>query len=158
MKKYFRRIAAVIILSPGLTGTYFLAFFIGKEKAIKLIGPLFTFATKPFAGYWVPKIKSASDFGDFSKRMKKKFWPWKLFFDFSIVEDNSEVFKLNVTYCPICDVIKTFGLSGLTPFTCKTDWRVAKVKEDKWLFKRKHQLSTGDSFCDHTYLKKINNP
>lgn len=158
MKKYFRRIGAVIILAPGLTGTYFLSFFIGKEKAIKLIGPLFTRVTKPFARNWVPKIDSASDFGNFSKRMKKKFWLWKLFFDFSIVEDNSDVFKLNVTYCPICNVIKTFGLSDLTPFVCEADWRVAKENEDKWLFKRKHQLATGDSFCDHTYLKKIDNP
>ncbi|MFA6977728.1 MAG: L-2-amino-thiazoline-4-carboxylic acid hydrolase [Ignavibacteriaceae bacterium] len=157
MKILFRKLAAFIILAPGLTGVYFLSLLVGKEKAIKLYGPLFTFITLPFAGYWVPKIKSASDFGDFSKRTKKKFWLWKLFFDFSIVQDKNDVFKLNVTYCPICDVIKTFGLSDLTPFVCEADWRVAKENENKWLFKREHQLATGDSFCDHTYLKKIEN-
>jgi hypothetical protein len=157
MKILFRKLAAFITLAPGLTGLYILSLLVGKEKAIKLSGPLFTFVTKPFARNWVPKIDSASDFDNFSIRMKKKFWLWKLFFDFSIVEDNSEVFKLNVTYCPICDVIKAFGLSDLTPFVCEADWQVAKENEDKWLFKREHQLSTGDSFCDHTYLKKIEN-
>ncbi len=157
MKKSIRRFAAFITLSPGLTGVYFLSFLIGKEKAIKLFGPLFTIATKPFARYWVPKIESASDFGNFSNRMKKKFWLWKLFFDFSIIQDKSDIFELNVTYCPICDVIKTFGLSDLAPFVCEADWQVAKENKDKWLFKRQHQLATDDSFCDHTYLKKIEN-
>ena len=154
MKKTFRRTVAFMILAPGIIWTYFLSIFIGKEKAIKLCGPFFTIASKPFSKNWVPKVESASDFDNFSAKMQKGFWLWRPFFDFSIVQDNSDVFKLKITYCPICDVIQTLGLSGLAPFVCEADWQVAKENEDKWLFKRKHQLSTGDSDCDHTYLRK----
>jgi len=157
IKKTFRRIAAFLILAPGIIWTYFLSIFIGKEKAIKLCGPFFTLFSKPFSRNWVPKINSASEFDNFSTKMQKGFWLWKPFFDFSIVKDNSDEFKLKITYCPICDVIQTFGLSGLASFVCEADWQVARENEEKWLFNRKYQLSTGDSYCDHTYLRKKEN-
>ncbi|MBA4421665.1 MAG: hypothetical protein C0390_01040 [Syntrophus sp. (in: bacteria)] len=157
MKKLFRRIAAFMILAPGLIWTYFLLFFIGKERAIKLCGPFFTLASKPFARNWVSKIESASDFDNFSIKMRKDFWLWGPLFDFSIVQDDHNTFKLNITYCPICDVIKAVGLSGLAPFVCEADWQVANENKDKWLFKREYQLSTGDPYCDHTYLRKTQN-
>jgi hypothetical protein len=154
MKKIFRRIATFVILAPGIIWTYFLSIFIGKEKAIKLCGPFFTLVSKPFARNWVPKVDSASDFDNFSIKMQRGFWLWKPFFDFSIAQDNSDVFQLKITYCPICDVIQTFGLSDLAPFVCDADWQVAKENEEKWIFTRTYQLSTGDSYCDHTYLRK----
>lgn len=154
MKKYFRRITAVIILAPGIFWTYFLSIFIGKEKAIKLCGPFFTLASLPFSRSWVPKVESAADFDNFSAKMQKKFWLWKPFFDFSIVKDNSELFELRITYCPICDVIQSFGLYDLAPFVCEADWQIAKENKGKWIFKRVHQLSNGDLYCDHTYLRK----
>lgn len=154
MKKFFRRMVAIAILAPGIIWTYFLSIFVGKEKAIKLCGPFFMLASKPFARNWVPKLEKASDFDDFSAKMRKGFWLWKPFFDFSIVKDNRDVFKLEITYCPICDVIQAIGLSGLAHFVCEADWQVAKENEGKWLFKRNYQLSTGDSYCDHTYIRK----
>jgi hypothetical protein len=154
MKKAIRRFLAFIMLSPGILWTRFLSIFIGKERAIKLCGPFFTKATMPFARNWVPKLQCASDFDSFSSKMQKNFWLWKPFFDFSIVQDDSEVFKLKFTYCPICDVYQLFKLSGLTHYACEADWKVAKENEEKWTFQRKHQLSTGDSYCDHSYLRK----
>ena len=87
--------------------------------------------------------------------MQKNFWLWKPFFDFTITHDDSNVFKLEITYCPICDVIKMLGLAELAPYVCEADWLVAKENEEKWIFERKYQLSTGDSHCGHTYLRKI---
>lgn len=154
MKKLLRRCVAMAILAPGISWTYFLSVFIGKERAIKVCGPFFTIASKPFSRFWVPNVESSSDFDNFSTRIRKGFWLWKPFFDFSVVQDNCDVFKLKITYCPLCDVMQTLGLSGLAPFVCEADWQVAKENEDKWLFKRKRQLSTGDLDCDHTYVRK----
>lgn len=154
MQKYFRRVTALLVLAPGLAGVYALSLFTGRERAIQWCGPFFTRATRPFARSWVPKIESAADFEAFSTRMKSSFWRWKPFFDFSIVRDDSEVFELKITYCPICDVIKTLGLSELAPFVCEADWQVADDNKEKWLFRREYQLSTGDPHCNHTYGKK----
>lgn len=156
MKKIFRRIAAFMMLAPGLAWTYFLSLFMGKERAVKFVGPYFTLATRPFARNWVPKINSPSGFDNFSTEMKKNFWLWEPFFDFVIVQDSSDVFALKITYCPLCDVMQALGLPGLAPFVCEADWQVARENEGNWLFQRTHQLSTGDSYCDHTYLRKIN--
>jgi hypothetical protein len=41
----------------------------------------------------------------------------------------SDVFKLEITYCPICDVIQMFGLPDLAPYVCEADWQVAKENE-----------------------------
>lgn len=154
MKKLFRRIAATAILAPGIAMTYALALFVGRKKAIELCGPLFTWASRPFARNWVPKMESAADFGSFSTKMKKGLWLWRPFFDFSVVKDTGDGVEMKVTYCPICDTLKTLGLSGATPFVCQADWEVAKENRDKWRFQRSHQLATGDAYCDHTYLRK----
>jgi hypothetical protein len=52
-------------------------------------------------------------------------------------------------------MLKTLGFSELTQFVCDADREIANENEDKWLFKREHQLATGDSYCDHTYLRKL---
>lgn len=155
MKRLFRRIWALAILAPGIAWTYLLWLFIGKKKAIQLSGPFFTLATKPFARNWVPKMTDATDFSQFSTGMKKNFWLWRPFFDFSIVRDTDDVFEMNIKYCPICDVMKILHLSELTHFVCDADWQVAKENKRHWTFRRKFQLSTDDPFCDHTYLRRM---
>jgi hypothetical protein len=154
MKRTIRRFLAFMMLGPQVLWTRFLSIFIGKERAINLCGPFFTKATMPFSRNWVPKLQCASDFDSFSSKMQKNFWLWKPFFDFTIAQNDSDVFKLEITYCPICDVIQMLGLPDLAPYVCEADWQVAKENEEKWIFQRKYQLSTGDSHCDHTYLRK----
>ena len=53
-------------------------------------------------------------------------------------------------------MLKNLGFSELTHFVCDADWEIANENEDKWLFKREHQLATGDLYCDHTYLRVSN--
>lgn len=155
MRRLFRRSAALLILAPGVVWTHFLSLFLGRERAIRVCGPFFTLASLPFARNWVPKAESVSDFDNFSARMKKKFRLWEPFFDIAIEQDDDNVFKLNITYCPLCDVIGALGLPGLAPYICEADRQVATENRDKWLFVREHQLATGDPCCDHTYLRKI---
>lgn len=85
--------------------------------------------------------------------MQKKIWLWNLFFDFSISENTSDVFRLHIIYCPIHDMMQNLGFSELTRFVCDADWKIANENENKWIFKREHQLATGHAYCDHTYLK-----
>lgn len=155
MKRLFRRLWALAILGPGIAWTYLLWLLIGKKKAIRLSGPLFTLATKPFARNWVPRMTDATDFSEFSPRMTKKFWLWGIFFDFCVVRDTGDVFEMNIRYCPICDVMKMMRLPEMTQFVCDADWQVARENIRHWTFRRKFQLSTGDPFCDHTYLRRV---
>jgi hypothetical protein len=50
--------------------------------------------------------------------------------------------------------LNTVGLSYLNPHICEGDWAKANENRKKWLFERTHQIGTGDSFCDPTYLRK----
>jgi hypothetical protein len=155
MKMIFRKTMAFLLIGPAALWTHLISLFAGKAKAANFCGPYFTLATKPFARFLAPHIHCADDFDRVFPGMQKKFWLWKLFFDFSISENTNDIFKLHITHCPIQDMLKTLGFSELTQFVCDADREIANENEDKWLFKREHQLATGDSYCDHTYLRKL---
>jgi hypothetical protein len=154
MKMIFRKTIAFLLIAPAAMWTHLISLFIGKEKAANFCGPYFTLATKPFAWFLAPHINHAADFDHVFSGMQKKFWLWKLFFDFSIGKNTTDILQLNITYCPIQDMLKNLYFPELTLFVCDADWKIANENEDKWLFKREHQLATGDSYCDHTYLRK----
>ena len=154
MKNMIRNIAAAILLSPFLVTVYLTSIFAGKEKAIAFFGPFVTSLAKQSLRFWVPKIETANDFDRFPSRMKANFYLWRPFYDIELAEETDDTFKLNVRNCPFCEVLNNSGLSGLSPYVCKGDWQIADENKDKWIFERKHQIGTGDSFCDHTYKRK----
>lgn len=153
MKTIIRNISTTILLSPLIVLIY-LTFMFGKKRAIKLWGPFMTFLAKQSLNFWVPKLKNSKDFNQFPSRMKANFWLWRPFFDIHITEETNDVFKLYIKNCPFCEVISKVGLSELNPYVCEGDWAMARENKDKWKFDRKHQIGTGDNFCDHTYIRK----
>ncbi len=154
MKKWFRLTVGFLVVAPFVIAVYVLLPFIGKEKAIRFVGPKATSLSKLFLKFFIPDIKDASEFYQFSPKMKKNFWLWRPFYDFTIAQDDGNVFKLHVYNCPFCEAIIKSGLPELAPHLCQGDWEVAKENQDKWDFERSRQIGTGDSLCDHTYKRR----
>lgn len=154
MKKIVRFLSGVLFIGPIVLLTYLFSLFLGREKAVRLWGPVITSIAKSGVNLFIPKLKDASEFDFFAERMKKNFWLWKPFYDFTISQDGRDVFQLNVKNCPFCETAIKLGLPELGPYFCQGDWEVAKENKDKWDFNRTHQIGTGDKFCNHTYLRK----
>lgn len=133
---------------------YLLSPFIGKDKAIKLIGPLATYVAKFALIFFVPRIKGASEFHLVSSKIKERYWLWKPLFDYSIAYQNQNLVQLHVSYCPFYEALNKLRLKEMGPYICQGDWEIAKDYSDKWDFDRVHQIGTGDNFCDHTYKRK----
>ena len=153
MKNIIRNIIIAVLLSPMILFVYLTAIFIGRQRAAALVGPALTSAAKRSLRYWVPRIYSPEDFDTFAPAMKSRFWLWKPLYDIGIEEETRDVFRIRVTNCPFCEVLIAAGLKELAPRMCEADWAVARDNSDKWSFDRKHQIGTGDAFCDHTYMR-----
>ena len=153
MKKVFRKIFGLIIVSPFVVASKLLSIFLGQEKAIQVVGPKLTKSAKRSLKFWVPKIDNAKDFDAFAAKMKKNFRLWKPLYEIEISEESNDVFKLHVSNCPFCEALDRLGMSKLSPYVCEGDWAIARDNADKWKFERKYQIGTGDSYCDHTYKR-----
>ncbi len=153
-KKLFRQIVGFIIVIPATVKVYAFTPFIGKENAIAFWGPSVTAMAKRSLRYWVPKIETAAAFDSFPSRMKARFRLWRPFFDLRVVQEDHDTFKIHVQNCPFCEAFNRLGLSRMGSYFCQGDWEVAKEHSDKWGFHRKHQIGTGDTYCDHTYLRR----
>jgi predicted ArsR family transcriptional regulator len=153
MKKFFRKIIGYIVVSPFVVASKFLSIFLGKQKAIEVVGPRLTKSAKRFLKFWIPKIDGAEDFASFPAKMKKNFRLWEPLYDIEISEESNDVFKLHVSNCPFCEALNRLGMSKLSPYVCEGDWAIARDNADKWKFERNYQIGTGDSYCDHTYKR-----
>jgi hypothetical protein len=154
MKKWIRNVFVGIFLSPLIAYTHILSAVVGRDKAIKAVGRSLTHVAKRSLKFWVPKIARAEDFDEFAPKMKARFPLWKPLYDIDVVEETRDVIRLRVSNCPFCEVLSGVGLETLSPYVCEADWAIARENADKWSFERKHQIGTGDSFCDHAYLRK----
>ncbi|WP_419656213.1 hypothetical protein Dvar_53150 [Desulfosarcina variabilis str. Montpellier] len=153
MKNIFRKLIGYVVVLPFVVRCKFLSLFIGKEKAIKAIGPKLTKSAKRSLKFWVPKIDNPKDFDSFPAKMKKKFRIWEPLFDIEISEERNDLFKLCVSNCPFCEALNRIGIPELSPYVCEGDWAIARDNADKWKFERNYQIGTGDSYCDHTYKR-----
>jgi hypothetical protein len=125
-----------------------------KNKAVQIWGPVATFVSKQSVRFLVLKIENAQEFDLFPKKIKsnlRRFW--KPLYDYKIKEETENTIKLNMMNCPFYEVLHKTELPDLCRYICEGDWAYARENEDKWLFERKHQIGTGDSFCDHTYKR-----
>ena len=154
MKTLIRNIFVATVLSPLIAYVYLRSLSDGRKKVVALVGPSLTRAAKHSLRYWVPALDRPEDFDRFAPSMKSRFWIWKLLYDFVVIEETRDIFKLRISNCPFCEVLKAMGLPELGPYVCEGDWAKAGENSDKWTFDRQHQIGTGDSFCDHTYMRK----
>ena len=74
--------------------------------------------------------------------------------DVVVEKEDRDVFKVHVFNCPFCEAFNALRMPELSPYVCEGDWEKARANKKKWDFERKHQIGTGDSFCDHTYKRK----
>ncbi len=113
---------------------------------------------KLFVNLTLPNIRDASEFDRFASRLKANFrHRWRFIYDYAIAHEDRDRLALRFSNCPFCDVLNQVGLAELRPYVCQGDWAAAKDNADKWTFERRHQIGTGDDFCDHTYLRKQEN-
>lgn len=153
MKKIFRKIIGYMVVGPFVVASKFLSIFLGKEKAIEVVGTRLTETAKRSLKFWVPRIDNAQDFDSFPAKMKKNFRLWKPFYDIEISKEGNDIFKLHVSNCPFCEALNRLGMSKLSPYVCEGDWAIARDNADNWKFERNYQIGTGDSYCDHTYKR-----
>ncbi|WP_028584433.1 L-2-amino-thiazoline-4-carboxylic acid hydrolase [Desulfogranum mediterraneum] len=153
MKKYLRLFCGLIAVFPLIVSTRLLSIFVGQDKAVKCIGPLATAGAKRLLKYWVPRARKSDDFDSFAARMKENFWLWRPLYDIEIQREEKDVFELYISNCPFCEILNSFGLSTLSRYVCEGDWEIAKEHPDQWLFERSHQIGSGDTYCNHTYKR-----
>ncbi len=154
MKKILRQLVAFIVVGPFILCIKILSFFSSREKAIEIMSPIIVKVAKIFVRILVPNVKNATDFDilkDTITKRASRLWP---FYDISIAENNDNLLKLHVANCPFAELAIRLGYIDIGPFVCQGDWEVAKDNINKWDFERKHQIGTGDSYCDHTYKRK----
>lgn len=154
MKKILRDLTGYIVIAPFILCIKVLSVFSTREKAIALMSPLVIKAAKRFVRILVPYVKRASDFDEFKKTITSRAPKLWLFYDITFSESEN-LLKLHVANCPFAEIAKRLGYADLGPIMCHSDWEVAKDNFDKWDFERKHSIGEGDSFCDHTYKRKL---
>ena len=155
MKNIIRQFIGFTFVIPYVCMIWYLSIFIEREKALQIIGHQITRLAKGSLRDWVPYIRDASEFDLLRSKMKGNLTFWSPLFDISIVKDDHNTFKVHVQNCPFCETFIKLGMPELAPYVCEGDWEKAKSNKNKWLFERKHQIGTGDSFCDHTYKRII---
>ncbi len=153
--KIFRKLVGLHFALPFFIMVKIASLFIGKEKAIELLGPVVTSASKILGSiFMVPRIGSYADFDIFVSRMRRKIWFMKPLYDIAVFHLDRDKIVLNYANCPLCEGFSSLGLTELSPYLCQGDWEIAKDNADKWDFERTHQIVTGDGYCDHTYKRK----
>lgn len=154
MKKMLRGLTGFIVVYPFILCIKLLSVFSTREKAIAIMSPLIIKTAKRFVRILVPNVKSAADFDKLKNTiisMSSRLW---LFYDITFSVKSDDLLKLHVANCPFAEMAKRLGYADIGTYICHGDWEIAKDNIDKWDFERKHQIGTGDSFCDHTYKRK----
>ncbi len=154
MKEVLRQFIGFIIIGPFILGIKLLSLFSTREKAVAIMSPLIIKVAKMFVRILVPYVNNADDFDKLKDTITKRAPRLRLFYDITFAEKNDKLLKLHVANCPVAEMAERLGYTDLGPVICQGDWEVAKDNIDKWDFERKHQIGTGDSFCDHTYKRK----
>jgi hypothetical protein len=154
LKELGRQVIGLITVLPTAFKVWATTPFLGKERAVAYWGPGMTAMAKWSLRFWVPQIASAADFDLFQTKMKANFRLWRPLFDIHIEREDHHIFQLKVKNCPFCQALFRVGLPELAPYVCQGDWEKARDNADKWVFERNCQIGTGDSYCDHTYLRK----
>ena len=155
MKNGFRVCIGFLVAFPLALITHVISPFIGKQKAVALLGPVATAYAKLLQQFFPPKIYKASEFELFKIRLKDRQRLWGLIYDYPIEHLDDNTVQLNIKNCPFAEAMFKLKVSEFGPYICQGDWEVAKDNSDKWLFERSCTIATGGKICDFTY-KKLN--
>jgi len=156
VKRYLGKILAIMIVTPCIIANRILTLCIDKDKANKVCGPYLTLIAEFVLKCTLPKINSPSEFDLFRNKIKKNLRLWKPLVDFSIIDEDDNSIKLHISHCPLSEILIKTGHPELAEYVCQGDLKAAENNAQNWLFKREHQIGRGDTFCDHTYKRKVN--
>ena len=77
----------------------------------------------------------------------------RLLYDIHVAYQDDDKIVLKYNNCPHCEAFCSFGLPEFGSYACDSDWVIADRNKNNWQFERNHQIGTGDSYCDHTYIR-----
>lgn len=143
-----------IITLPFVLQTYALIPFIGKKRAIRIVGKQLILAAASGAKLIVPRINSKLDFSIFKQKIKRNFLFFRKLLRLRIENETQDKIEFRFQFCPVTKMLTIFGLSELCKYSCAGDWKLAKENKEYWTFTRKQTIGTGGSYCNHTYSRK----
>lgn len=158
MTKIIRKVTGFLIACPFCIFAKTLSLFVGKQKAIKIVGPSVNTVVRIIAEvFLIPKIYHPTEFATFVEKMKKNVYNLQLLYDVSIEYEDKDTIVFNYKNCPHCQAFCSLGMPELGPYACDSDWVIARKNVELWSFKRSHQIGTGDKYCNHTYIRNSAN-
>jgi hypothetical protein len=143
-----------LFVSPFVLQTYSLKLFLGKKRAIRIVGKQLTSAAALFAKLIVPRINSKLDFLIFKQKIKRNFLFFGKLHHLKIENETQDKIEFRFQFCPVSKMLTLFRLSELCKYSCAGDWKIAKENKEYWTFTREQTIGTGGLYCNHTYSKK----
>ena len=139
---------------PFILQVYVLTPFLGKERAIQIVGQQLTLAASFVAKLIVPRVNSKLDFSIFQQKIKRNFLFFGKLYHLRVVKETRDTIEFRFRFCPVSKIFTIFGLSDLCKYSCAGDWKLAEKNKDYWTFNRDQTIGTGGLYCNHTYSRK----
>jgi hypothetical protein len=156
VKALFRRLVGLAVALPFAASVWLLTPFVGRERAIARCGPWGTALAAWLVDHLLlPRLSDAAAFDTFGPRLGARVRWWRPFYDVSVLQPDADRVQLHITSCLFCEAFATLGLAEINPYVCQGDWEAARRHAGLWRFERRHQIGTGDAFCDHTYCRMV---
>ena len=154
MIKILSLLFVFIFTLPFVLQTYALTPFLGKKRAIRIVGKQLILAAALVAKLIVPRINSKLDFSIFKQKIKRNFLFFGKLLRLRIENETQDKIEFRFQFCPVTKMLTIFGLSELCKYSCAGDWKLAKENKEYWTFTREQTIGTGGSYCNHTYSRK----
>jgi len=154
MIKAFVLLFSFLFTLPFVLQTYALIPFLGKKRAIRMVGKQLTSAAATGSKLIVPRINSKQDFSIFKQKIKRNFLFFGVLHRLRIENETRDKIEFRFQFCPVTKAFTIFGLSELCKYSCAGDWKIAKENQEYWTFTREQTIGTGGSYCNHTYSRK----
>ncbi len=154
MIKILSLLLGFLFTAPFVVQTYSLIPFIGRKKALRIVGRQLTPAAVLGVKLLIPRIHSKGDYPLFKERVKRNFLFIGKLYHLRIENETGDHIEFRFHFCPVAKMLKIFGLAELCRYFCAGDWMIAKENEDYWTFSRQQTIGTGGRYCNHTYSRK----
>ncbi|MDQ5985286.1 MAG: hypothetical protein CSYNP_00994 [Syntrophus sp. SKADARSKE-3] len=154
MIKILSWLIVLIFTLPFVLQTYALKPFLGRKKAIRIVGKQLTVAAVLVAKLMVPRINSKLDFSIFKEKIKRNFVFFEKLLRLRIANETQDKIEFRFQFCPVTRMLTIFGLQELCKYSCAGDWKLAKENKEYWTFTREQTIGTGGLYCNHTYSRK----
>ncbi len=139
---------------PFVLQTYSLIPFLGRKKALHIVGRQLTSTAVLGLKILIPRINSKRDYSMFKEKVKRNFLFIGKLYHLRIENETLDKIEFRFQFCPVSTMLKIFGLSDLCRYSCAGDWEIAKENKEYWTFSREQTIGTGGRYCNHTYSRK----